>query len=616
MQLTVFLCHSAGDKPAVRNLHKRLKESDVAAWLDEEELIPGEDWAAAMPDVVKRSDVVVICLSESSIGKTGYVQKEIRIALDAADERPEGTIFLIPLRLEECVVPDRLKKWHYVNLYEERGYKRLMVALEKRATQLGKKLAPGPIEPPKPPVSSLDEIEAVLSRDPTISLPAAERMRAGDGRRVPELVDRLRYLDRVSQFSARSVLQHFAAMSAPLMVKKVQGAAEDWNSAIQAAECFGVAHRPFAAGILAIELEKTTQPDVGRTCIEALGWMGASDWGYILFEKMAGKAGPFSNFNKYYYEKYSSSVVESLARMFVLEERPEPNLSVFGTLGQAIRFISPHGWQSITFGLLQDALSYCRPRHADFLLKRWVSGELTEFRKLAARALGHMRLKRAIRPFLQRLNDPSEDVDVIHEAALALGNIGTMDVAAALADLVEKAGGSPVRGGEFVEWGLSMCVGAIDDSQRFHSLCERLLGGTLWEKCWIYRAIGLRRDTALRPLLFAGLHSSEASERGHAALGLARHGTPTDLEAIRAAFGEAGNWAERILCALALLVANDVESFDEVFSNLGKDLAVQSYLLKRPTREDIVNVLSVCSDPRAPSLAQAWRTIYTESLDY
>ena len=112
------------------------------------------------------------------------------------------------------------------------------------------------------------------------------------------------------------------------------------------------------------------------------------------------------------------------------------------------------------------------------------------------------------------------------------------------------------------------------------------------------------------------LHSSEPSERSEAALGLARLKTPARLDAIRAAFLEAGGSSERIPCALALVVANDVESFDEIFANLPNDLAVDSFLLKRPAREDIVTVLSECKDPRATLLAQAWRIIYRESLDY
>ena len=135
--LQVFLCHSSGDKPAVRELWARLRiEEGITPWLDEEDLLPGQDWEREIPKAVKASDVVIVCLSRSATSKAGYVQKEIRYALDVAEEQPEGTIFLIPLKLEECDVPERLRRWHWVDAHKPAGYERLMRALHARAATL------------------------------------------------------------------------------------------------------------------------------------------------------------------------------------------------------------------------------------------------------------------------------------------------------------------------------------------------------------------------------------------------------------------------------------------------------------------------------------------------
>lgn len=134
--LRVFLCHASDDKPAVRKLYQQLQAVGIEPWLDEEELLAGEDWEYEIRKAVKATDVVIVCLSKGSINKTGFVQKEIKFALDVADEQPEGTIFIIPVRLEECVVPDRLHHFHWVNLFEEKGYENLMRALQKRAAEL------------------------------------------------------------------------------------------------------------------------------------------------------------------------------------------------------------------------------------------------------------------------------------------------------------------------------------------------------------------------------------------------------------------------------------------------------------------------------------------------
>jgi len=140
--LRVFLCHASADKPDVRALYKRLVADGVETWLDQENLLPGQNWQVEIPAAVRHSDVVIVCLSRKSVNKEGYVQKEIKFALDIADEKPEGTIFIIPARLEDCEVPNRLSMYQWVDLFSKDGYERLLRALSSRAGQLGR-LSPG-----------------------------------------------------------------------------------------------------------------------------------------------------------------------------------------------------------------------------------------------------------------------------------------------------------------------------------------------------------------------------------------------------------------------------------------------------------------------------------------
>src|SRR5205823_4799409 len=126
--IRVFLCHASGDKAQVRALHERLVADGVDPWLDEKKLLPGQEWESEIAKAVRSSDVVLVCLSRSSITKSGFVQKEIRFALDAADEKPEGTIFIIPTRFETCDVPNRLQRWQWLDLFEPGGYGHLLRA--------------------------------------------------------------------------------------------------------------------------------------------------------------------------------------------------------------------------------------------------------------------------------------------------------------------------------------------------------------------------------------------------------------------------------------------------------------------------------------------------------
>jgi hypothetical protein len=99
-------------------------------WLDEVDLLPGQDWESEIRNAISQCDVVIVCLSRYSVDAIGFLQKEIRLALDAADERPDGLIFVVPARLEECRLPHRLARWQVVDLFSAGGYQRLVASLK------------------------------------------------------------------------------------------------------------------------------------------------------------------------------------------------------------------------------------------------------------------------------------------------------------------------------------------------------------------------------------------------------------------------------------------------------------------------------------------------------
>lgn len=135
--LSVFLSHASDDKPIVRQLATYLRSAGVEVWLDEEKLLPGQDWKAEIAEAVRKSDAIIVCLSQKATTKEGYIQREIRLALDAADEKPDGTIFLIPVRFDDSSVPVRLSKWQWVDLFQtDTAGVKLLQALIHRARSL------------------------------------------------------------------------------------------------------------------------------------------------------------------------------------------------------------------------------------------------------------------------------------------------------------------------------------------------------------------------------------------------------------------------------------------------------------------------------------------------
>ncbi len=147
-KLRVFLCHAKEDKPTVRDLYCQLTaalqggdKGWLDVWLDEMNLLPGQEWNIEIEKAVEQADVVIVCLSTKSVDKAGYVQEELRFVLNIADEKPEGTIFVVPLRLDDCQAPRRIRAWQYVDYFPKSNqawaYQRLIESLKLRARKIG-----------------------------------------------------------------------------------------------------------------------------------------------------------------------------------------------------------------------------------------------------------------------------------------------------------------------------------------------------------------------------------------------------------------------------------------------------------------------------------------------
>lgn len=131
--LQIFLCHASEDKPQVRDLYRRLQMDGFDVWLDEVDLLGGTRWKDEIVRALRKSDVVLVCLSQYAITKRGFLQRELTIALDLLEEQPDGEIYIIPTRFEACQVPMRLEDLQYVDLFEEGGYEKLRRALLAKA---------------------------------------------------------------------------------------------------------------------------------------------------------------------------------------------------------------------------------------------------------------------------------------------------------------------------------------------------------------------------------------------------------------------------------------------------------------------------------------------------
>jgi hypothetical protein len=129
--LRIFLLHARSDEKVVARLYKRLLRTGASVWLDQKNLLPGEDWQSEIRRAIQISDIVLVCLSKRFNKQGGYRHEELRIALEKANLFPQTGIYIIPVRLEECETPEPLRCWQRVDLFEEDGYEKLLAALRE-----------------------------------------------------------------------------------------------------------------------------------------------------------------------------------------------------------------------------------------------------------------------------------------------------------------------------------------------------------------------------------------------------------------------------------------------------------------------------------------------------
>ena len=136
----IFISYAREDFDAAQRLYQTLKQFGLPVWMDMADLIAGQDWQAEIRNAIRSCSCFLLLLSHRSITKRGFVQKEIREAMDIFLEVPPGEIFLIPVRLEECEPSDeRIKRLQWVDLFPswEMGLQRLLTAVSSAGKYAG-----------------------------------------------------------------------------------------------------------------------------------------------------------------------------------------------------------------------------------------------------------------------------------------------------------------------------------------------------------------------------------------------------------------------------------------------------------------------------------------------
>ncbi|UCF93564.1 MAG: toll/interleukin-1 receptor domain-containing protein [Desulfobacterales bacterium] len=131
----IFFSYAREDVEAVKEIYRRLSDAGFKPWMDKIDLLPGQRWQSEIPKALRGSVFVLIFFSRHSVAKRGFVQREFKLALDTLEEIPEGVIHTIPVRLDDCSIPERFSELQWVDHFDQDWRARLVQALEVGLTQ-------------------------------------------------------------------------------------------------------------------------------------------------------------------------------------------------------------------------------------------------------------------------------------------------------------------------------------------------------------------------------------------------------------------------------------------------------------------------------------------------
>jgi hypothetical protein len=128
----VFIAYIDEDSAAALRLSEALNQADIKTWIDKRRLLPGQHWRRAIERAIDRADFFVACFSARATRKRGQFPYELRYALRCAERMPLEEVFVIPVRLEPCSVPQRIQNTtQYVDLFPDwnTGMTRLVASI-------------------------------------------------------------------------------------------------------------------------------------------------------------------------------------------------------------------------------------------------------------------------------------------------------------------------------------------------------------------------------------------------------------------------------------------------------------------------------------------------------
>ena len=125
----IFVSYARLDVDVVQEVYKVLLRHKHIPWMDIHSIKGGENWLRAIYKAIDECEIFLAVLSNNSVSRRGVIQKELKKALDKWDGMLPDDIYIIPLRIDDCPMPELLKDFQVIDWNDGKGKKKLLEAI-------------------------------------------------------------------------------------------------------------------------------------------------------------------------------------------------------------------------------------------------------------------------------------------------------------------------------------------------------------------------------------------------------------------------------------------------------------------------------------------------------
>lgn len=124
-----FISYAKEDQKKVESISRDLNDYGILTWFDKGMLLPGDDWLHLIEQAIEQADYFLLFLSNKTMDRVGYKNREFKLALYQQSLRPVSKRFIIPILLDDCNPYHEIANLNWLKITDDGWFTKLLKAI-------------------------------------------------------------------------------------------------------------------------------------------------------------------------------------------------------------------------------------------------------------------------------------------------------------------------------------------------------------------------------------------------------------------------------------------------------------------------------------------------------